>query len=228
MINIENRDETLPASAEAVEPKPLDPDQVKRLRDAEADWQLLVKAGDQTCVVTRKMLRDIKLALNPNENNPEVIRARPASSAEELLTTSAAKLLGPESSWERIKGGVSLPVTQAALIGSAAGLFGLGALKDKAVRPGLLAPAVLVALVCVVLSLLSANRLGTVIFKPSRLDLLRDQYNRAIERGRESEQQGSGSSRSGGGRGHIRVLARRRRGGRRDPIDAQLERIQGR
>jgi hypothetical protein len=86
------------------------PEQVRELLDEPAAWELAVTSGDSTCVVTKKALQ---ARIDETAGSSAIdVRARPASSAEQLLVTGVSKLLGPESSWDRVKGGLGLPVSR--------------------------------------------------------------------------------------------------------------------
>jgi hypothetical protein len=163
-------------------------ERVTKLLDEPAAWELAVPWNDSTCVVTKKALR-ARVDENAGSSSIE-FRARPASSAEQLLVTGVAKILGPESSWDRVKGGLGLPVSQTALIASAAGLFGLAQYKDKIARPDLLTFAVIASALAVAASLWATNGLRTLVFRPARLDLMRPSYEHAVSAGTKASNRG--------------------------------------
>jgi hypothetical protein len=80
--------------------------------------------------------------------------------------------------------------SQAALIASAAGLFGLAQYKDKIVRPDLLTLAVIAAAFAVGASLWATNGLRTLVFRPARLDLMRPGYEHAVSAGTKASNRG--------------------------------------
>jgi hypothetical protein len=156
----------------AAQPAPAD--EIKKMLDSADDWTIAVPSGAAPVlyVFTKGALEK---ALQ-EQNDPAVVSGRLASASERLLHETAPKLLGPEAALDRVKGALGLPVAQAALVGAAAGLFGLGALKDAIARPWLVSLAVALTLLAIVLSLVGTHALKTVMFVPARLDLVRARY----------------------------------------------------
>lgn len=149
--------------------------QVQEMVDSKDDWKIAISNGSPPTlyVFTKQALLD---ALSTQTTATVEVGARTASGSERLLNESAPKLLGPEASVDLVKGALALPVTQAALVGTAAGLFGLGALEDSIARPGLVTLAVFLAALAAGLSLLGTHALTTAMFVPARLDLVRSRY----------------------------------------------------
>ena len=176
-----------PFGRDVVEPPPqrasevATPDQVAKLISEKDQWELAITVGSEVYVVSKKALEQI--VSGPSSAGAVTFYSLPARASDRLLVAWGSKMFGPESSWERIKGGLDLPVAKAALIASAAGLFGLAQYREDLVRPKALGWAVVLSGVALLISLFATNTLRTFWFEPSRLDELRKWYHRAIARG---------------------------------------------
>lgn len=144
-----------------------------------ADWKLVVDVDDDTNeVLTKKDLID-QLGEVPVETVAAVV-LRPIAPGERLLVDAIPKLYGPDVSYERLKESLSLPVAQAGLVATGAGLFGLLALSDDITHPDAMRTAVILAAGAVAISLVGRYWLREVTLKPARLDLVRERYEESI------------------------------------------------
>jgi hypothetical protein len=172
-------EETRPPTEPTPPPdKPASPEQVRRMVESADEWEIAVTLTSGVFVVSQRQLRE---ALE-TDTDPVSVDARRASASERLLVESAPKLLGPEASFDRVKGALGLPVAQVALIGTAAGLFGLSELEDKIARPTLVFLAVLCAMAAVAMSLWGTYALEKVTFVPARVDLVRKRYQEMVSK----------------------------------------------
>jgi hypothetical protein len=104
----------------------------------------------------------------------------PIAPGEKLLVDAIPKLYGLDVSYDRLKESLSLPVAQAGLIATGAGLFGLLALSDDISHPDAMRTAVFLAAGAVGISLVGRYWLREVTLKPARLDLVRERYEQSI------------------------------------------------
>ena len=151
-------------------PEYLDATQVQgMLAEKGGSWTLAVQKDDSTGVLDGKHLKD---AWNQGSDLVE-LPLRSPTSAEHLVLADSAALYGPSASWTRIKDAVAYPVTQIALVATAAGLFGLLALQDDIARLWAMKVATIIAALAAVFSIYWGQWHVTEEVKPARLDLLR-------------------------------------------------------
>ncbi len=96
------------------------------------------------------------------------------------MLDAVPKLYAPDVSYDRLKTALGLPVAQAGLVATAAGLFGLLALSDKITSTGAMDLAVVLAMGAVAASLIGTNWTHEVAVKPARLDLLSQTLHRSL------------------------------------------------
>jgi hypothetical protein len=154
-------------------------DKVWEMLGDAADWKLVADVDDKTKeILTKKDLGD---QLGEGASKPVAkIVLRPISPSEKLLVDAIPKLYGLDVSYDRLKEALSLPVAQAGLVATGAGLFGLLALSDKITHPDAMGFAVIFAAAAVALSLVGRYWLREVTLKPARLDLVRERYLQSI------------------------------------------------
>ncbi len=158
-------------------PPPLSEPEVNEMLVADAEWKLAVAIGTDTEVLTKADL--ITQLESPPAGTAEV-KLRPISPSEKLLVEATSKLFAPDVSYDRLKESLSLPVAQAALVATGAGLFGLLALRDDISHPNAMKAAVIVASIAVATSLVGRYWLREVTVKPARLDLLKQRFEESI------------------------------------------------
>lgn len=166
--------EALVPGLEAIEPEEAKAtaDEVEAMLADPADWQLAVTVKEETEVLTKERLAQKWGA----DEDAVTVLLRPIRPSEKLLTDAVDKLYSPDTSYDRLKEALALPVAQAGLVATGAGLFGLLALEDEISLPWAMKVAVGLAGVAVGLSLVGRYRLEKVTIKPARVDLLRDRH----------------------------------------------------
>jgi hypothetical protein len=161
---------------------PLTAEQVKEMLDTKGDWKLAVDVDSDTReILTKKDLQDqIALQGDVGMESVATVVLRPIAPGEKLLADAIPKLYGLDVSYDRLKESLSLPVAQAALVATGAGLFGLLALRDKISHPDAMKWAIILAAVAVGTSLVGRYWLREVTLKPARLDLVKERYEESI------------------------------------------------
>ena len=154
-------------------------DKVGEMLGDAADWKLVANIDDKTNEILTK--QDLGDQLGDVSIEPVAkIALRPISPSEKLLVDAIPKLYGLDVSYDRLKEALSLPVAQAGLVATGAGLFGLLALSDKITHQDAMGVAVIFAAAAVALSLIGRYYLREVTLQPARLDLVREQYLQSI------------------------------------------------
>lgn len=154
-------------------------DKVQEMLGDAADWKLVADVDDKTKEILTKQDLGDQLGEGPIEPVAKIV-LRPITPSEQLLVDAIPKLYGIDVSYDRLKEALALPVAQAGLVATGAGLFGLLALSDDITHPDAMRAAVLVAAGAVALSLLSRFWLREVTLKPARLDLVKERYLQSI------------------------------------------------
>lgn len=152
---------------------------VEEMLATDEDWKLAVQKDSQTGVgvLTKDDLTEAWKA----DKRVVTVDLRSLSPSEKLLFDATAKLYAPDISFARSNEALGLPIAQAGLIATGAGLFGLLALKDDIVRPDAMKGAVVFAACAVATSLFGRYRLKKIIVKPARLDLLEKRHEESIQ-----------------------------------------------
>jgi hypothetical protein len=160
-------------------PPALPADNVGEMLSAADDWKLVVDVDDKTKETLTKTDLGNQLGDGAIETVAEIV-LRPIAPGEKLLVDAIPKLYGLDVSYDRLKEALSLPVAQAGLVATGAGLFGLLALNDKITHPDAMRTAIILAAAAVALSLVGRYWLREVTLKPARLDLVRKRYEESI------------------------------------------------
>lgn len=150
---------------------------IQAMLAADGEWKLAVGLDSSAEVLTKDSLRT---AWSGGSGQVIDVGLRHASPSEKLVLDSVPKLYAPDISYERLKEALALPVTQAALVATGAGLFGLLALRDQIAYPGAMKAAVVLATAAVVASLVGRYFLREVTVQPARLDLLEQRHRESI------------------------------------------------
>lgn len=130
---------------------PMSPADVTAMLGEREDWKLAVGWDDKHEILTKEDLRSAWDGAT--STNPVEVRLRPMAPSERLLVEAAPKLYAPDVSYDRLKEALALPVAQAGLVATAAGLFGLLALRDKIGNTDAMKAAIILAALAVGVSL---------------------------------------------------------------------------
>jgi hypothetical protein len=158
----------------------LPPAAVVEMLAAKEDWKLAIGVPSTPPSEETLSKADLKSAWDAGSGPVITVGLRPMTGSERLLLDSVSKLYAPDVSLDRLKEALALPVAQAGLIATGAGLFGLLALRDKIGHPDAMKLAVVLAALAVGVSLIGRYFLGEVTIKPRRLDLLRKRFEESI------------------------------------------------